>query len=182
MPTFSGPLVHVQKGLYVSFQKFQFFYRIMRFESTVMESVMLIACSQARKVLAMKFRNDETNFLPAGWHSVTPRIVAHQAEQLVEFLKHVFNATGDYRTDRPAILTIGDSMLMISDAGMRDPTPAFLYVYVANADITYQRALETGARSLEEPSDTPYGDRRGMVEDPWGNTWQIATCKRDEST
>jgi uncharacterized glyoxalase superfamily protein PhnB len=130
----------------------------------------------------MNVRNDETNFTPAGWHSVTPRIVAHHAEQLVEFLKHVFNATGEYRTDRPAILTIGDSMIMISDAGIRDPTPAFLYVYVADADITYQRALDAGARSLEEPSDTPYGDRRGMVQDRWGNTWQIATYKRDEST
>jgi uncharacterized glyoxalase superfamily protein PhnB len=32
-----------------------------------------------------------------------------------------------------------------------------------------------GARSLEEPSDLPYGDRRGMVADRWGNVWQIAT-------
>jgi PhnB protein len=25
----------------------------------------------------------------------------------------------------------------------------------------------------------PYGDRRGMVEDQWGNTWQIATYRGD---
>jgi len=31
---------------------------------------------------------------------------------------------------------------------------------------------------LEEPSDMPYGDRRGMVEDRWGNVWQIATFKQ----
>jgi PhnB protein len=47
--------------------------------------------------------------------------------------------------------------------------------YVNDADATYQRALNAGARSLEEPFDTPYGDRRCMVEDKWGNTWQIAT-------
>jgi uncharacterized glyoxalase superfamily protein PhnB len=47
--------------------------------------------------------------------------------------------------------------------------------YVADTDATYQRALNAGARSLEEPFDTPYGDRRCMVEDKWGNTWQIAT-------
>lgn len=87
----------------------------------------------------------------------------------------MFGATGDYRADRPAVLTIGDSIVMISDAGIRDPTPAFLYVYVDNTDETYRRAVEAGARSLEEPSDLPYGDRRGMVEDKWGNTWQIAT-------
>jgi hypothetical protein len=33
------------------------------------------------------------------------------------------------------------------------------------ADSTYRRALERGASSLEEPFDTPYGDRRCMVED-----------------
>jgi len=64
---------------------------------------------------------------------------------------------------------------MISDAGIRSPMTAFLYVYVNDTDATYQRALDAGARSLEEPSDMPYGDRRCMVEDKWGNTWQIAT-------
>lgn len=61
--------------------------------------------------------NDLSNFTPAGWHSVTPRIVADRAEELVAFLKHVFHATGEYRTDRPTIVSIGDSMIMISDAG-----------------------------------------------------------------
>jgi uncharacterized glyoxalase superfamily protein PhnB len=112
---------------------------------------------------------------PGGWHTVTPRIVAHDAEQLVAFIKQVFGASGDYSRERPAILTIGDSMLMISDAGVRDPAPAFLYVYVENADETYRRAIEAGAVSLEEPAQTPYGDRRAMVADAWGNTWQIAT-------
>jgi uncharacterized glyoxalase superfamily protein PhnB len=52
---------------------------------------------------------------------------------------------------------------------------AFLYVYVEDTGATYLRALEAGATSLEEPFNTPYGDRRCMVEDEWGNTWQIAT-------
>ena len=64
---------------------------------------------------------------------------------------------------------------MISDAGIRSPTPAFLYVYVSDTDATYRRALDAEAHSLEEPADLPYGDRRCMVEDKWGNTWQIAT-------
>jgi len=28
--------------------------------------------------------------------------------------------------------------------------------------------------SLEEPLNTPYGDRRAMVRDPFGNVFQIA--------
>ncbi len=56
----------------------------------------------------------------------------------------------------------------------RDRFPAFLYVYVDDADAAYRRALAAGAVALEEPFDTPYGDRRAMVRDPFGNVWQIA--------
>ena len=58
---------------------------------------------------------------------------------------------------------------------------AFLYLYVDDIDATYQRALRAGAVSLEEPQDLPYRDRRGMVEDPCGNIWQIATHIEDAS-
>ena len=51
-------------------------------------------------------------------------------------------------------------------AGERGLFPAFLYVYVADADETYRRALEAGAETLEAPLDTPYGDRRAMARDP----------------
>jgi uncharacterized glyoxalase superfamily protein PhnB len=123
----------------------------------------------------MKEASDRSRFTPEGWHTVTPRIVVHDAERLVEFLKRVFGATGDYRPDLPCMVKIGDSMVMVSNAGIRNPMPAFLYVYVDDTDATYRRALQTGAASLEEPSDMPYGDRRCMVSDEWGNTWQIAT-------
>lgn len=113
--------------------------------------------------------------VPEGWHTVTPRIVVHEAKQLVEFLRQVFGATGDYRPDQPSLIKIGDSVVMITDAGIRSAMTAFLYVYVIDTDATYERALNAGARSLEEPSDMPYGDRRCMVEDKWGNIWQIAT-------
>ena len=52
---------------------------------------------------------------------------------------------------------------------------AFLYIYVEDADSTYRRALDRGATSVEDPTDMHYGDRRAMVRDEWGNTWQIAT-------
>jgi PhnB protein len=39
----------------------------------------------------------------------------------------------------------------------------------------HQPALEAGALTIEKPVDTPYGDRRATVQDPWGNIWQIAT-------
>ena len=118
-----------------------------------------------------------TNPTPEGWHSVTPRLVVSDPAMLVEFLKQAFGATGDLQTERPSVIRIGDSLVMVSSVGPREAMPGFLYVYVEDIDATYQRALEAGAVSLEEPLDTPYGDRRGMVQDPCGNVWQIATHK-----
>ncbi|HTK98637.1 MAG TPA: VOC family protein [Pseudomonadales bacterium] len=114
---------------------------------------------------------------PEGWHTVTPRIVVSDVEQLIDFLRDTFGAAGEYRASMPSEMKIGDSTIMVSGAGVRDTVTAFLYVYVDDADATYQRALEAGAQSLEEPMDLPYGDRRGMVRDPWNNIWQIATRK-----
>jgi PhnB protein len=119
----------------------------------------------------------QSRFTPKGWHTVTPRIVVADAEQFVGFLKQAFDATGEYQREMPAIITIGDSMLMVSGAGIREPMPAFLYIYVEDTDSTYRRAVKAGAISLEEPADMPYGDRRAMVKDRWGTTWQIATYR-----
>ena len=116
-----------------------------------------------------------TKSIPAGWHSVTPRLVAHDVAELVEFFKQAFAATGDFRLDRPSEIRIGDSLVMVSEVGVRSAMPAFLYLYVDDIDATYERALKAGAESLEEPQDMPYGDRRCMIKDPGGNTWQIAT-------
>jgi uncharacterized glyoxalase superfamily protein PhnB len=115
--------------------------------------------------------------LPDGWHSLTPRIVTEDVAGLVQFLREAFGATGEVHAERPAVMRIGDSNVMISSAGPRPVMPAFLYAYVADADAAYERAIKAGARSLEPPVDTPYGDRRGMVEDRWGNVWQIATFR-----
>ena len=126
---------------------------------------------------ATKPSPQSSRFAPDGWPVMTPRIVAREARELVAFVKHVFGATGDHHADAPTILRIGESTLMVSDTEARDPVAAFLYVYVDDTDGVFARAVAAGARPLEEPRELPYGDRRGMVQDPWGNTWQIATYR-----
>jgi uncharacterized glyoxalase superfamily protein PhnB len=115
-------------------------------------------------------------FQPDGWPTVVPRIFTRDVAGLIDFLKSVFRAHGEMRGGAPAEMRIGDSLIMVSDGGgVREARPAFLYVYVENTDETYRRALEAGALTVERPTDTPYGDRRATVQDPWGNIWQIAT-------
>lgn len=110
----------------------------------------------------------------AGYRAVTPRLVVADVAAQVSFLRDVFGATGDVEPDRPAELRIGDSVIMISSIGERECFPAFLYVYVDDADEAFQSAVSAGAAVLEAPLDTPYGDRRAMVRDPFGNVFQIA--------
>lgn len=112
--------------------------------------------------------------MPSHSQSVTPRMVVPDVVGEVAFLQTVFGGTGDVEPGRPVEFRIGDSVVMISEVGERHPFPAFLYVYVDDADQAYQRALEAGAESLEPPSDMPYGDRRAMVRDHHGNVFQIA--------
>ncbi|WP_284741946.1 VOC family protein [Amycolatopsis sp. RTGN1] len=106
--------------------------------------------------------------------TVIPRMVVSDLVAAVAFLRSVFGATGEVEGGRPAEIRIGGSLVMVSAEGERELFPAFLYVYVADADATYRRALDCGATSLELPANMPYGDRRAMVRDPFGNVFQIA--------
>jgi PhnB protein len=121
----------------------------------------------------------ETPFQPAGWRTVTPRLLTSDVDGLAAFLKSIFDAQGETHPGRPAEMRIGDSIVMVSDGGgVREASSSFLYVYVEDADRTYRRAIEAGAQVIEPPTDTPYGDRRATIKDAWGNIWQIATRMR----
>ena len=122
--------------------------------------------------------------IPEGYHSVTPRLFVDDAERLVAFLKDAFGAVERPRSDKrsPAEMVIGDSIVIVSGTGpARRSLTGFLYLYVPDADAVYSRAIKAGAKSLEAPVTTHYGDRRAMIEDPHGNTWQIATHVEDVS-
>jgi len=75
------------------------------------------------------------------FHTVTPRMVVSDAAAAVQFLRAVFGALGEVPAGRPAEMRIGDSLIMVSSAGEREVFPAFLYVYVDDADAAYHRAL-----------------------------------------
>lgn len=110
----------------------------------------------------------------AGFHTVTPRLVVEDVAAQVSFLREVFGARGELVEGRPVEMRIGDSLVMVSSTDGRDVATGFLYIYVVDPDDAYERALRAGASSVEPPLDTPYGDRRAMVRDPFGNVWQIA--------
>jgi len=95
-------------------------------------------------------------YKPDGWRAVTPRLFTRDVAGLVHFLQTVFDAKGALNEGKPSELRIDDAMLMVSDGGgVRDPTAAFLYVYVPDADLTYGRAVAAGAETLDLPPTCP---------------------------
>jgi uncharacterized glyoxalase superfamily protein PhnB len=123
---------------------------------------------------------------PDGYHAITPYLLVSDAARLIEFLADAFGAREIERLPAPgnrighAELRIGDSMVMLGDAhGAHEPMPCMLYLYVADVDAAYARALAAGATAMQPPQDQFYGDRSGGVTDPCGNQWWIATRVED---
>jgi len=126
--------------------------------------------------------------IPEGYHSVTPYLIVDQAAELIEFVQKAFGAEVLMKMTQPdgsvghTEVRIGDSVVMISSA--RDQwkaIPTMLYLYVADADAVYGKALEAGATSVQPMQDQFYGDRSGGVRDVSGNYWYIATHQEDMS-
>ena len=125
--------------------------------------------------------------IPEGFHTVTPYLIVDGAEKVIGFMQKAFGAFFDHEpTKRPdgkimhATLKIGDSMVMISEASEHAKAmPIMLYLYVPNADASYQQALKAGATSIMEPADQFYGDRTGGVKDATGNSWFFGTHVED---
>ena len=65
----------------------------------------------------------------------------------------------------------------------RSPANAHaLHLYVPDCDALYQRALQAGGTSMDEPRDQEYWERSGSVKDPAGDFWYIATHKGESYT
>jgi uncharacterized glyoxalase superfamily protein PhnB len=118
--------------------------------------------------------------VPPGYTTVTPWIISADTGALIDFAERVFGAEELARIEGPegdiqhAELRIGDAVVMAFDAPRGHPgAPAFLRLYVADAEATYARALAAGATPVTEPTELFWGDRLARVRDPLGNVWWL---------
>ena len=107
--------------------------------------------------------------------SVTPYLLAHDVRGYIDFLVRAFGAVEEIVVDHGGSIPyararIGDAAV---EFGSADPMPGAYFLYVADPDAAYERALAAGATSLAAPADRPSG-RIAFVEDPVGNHWYIA--------
>jgi PhnB protein len=134
--------------------------------------------------------------IPEGYTTVTPYLIIRGVSEAIKFYEKAFGASEVRRMEADgkimhAEIKIGNGHLMLADEfpdqGFCSPqalggSPAFIHLYVENADASFERAVNAGAKSLQPVSDQIFGDRHGLVQDPFGYTWTIATHIADIST
>ncbi|HEV7856036.1 MAG TPA: VOC family protein [Herminiimonas sp.] len=137
-----------------------------------------------------------TKPIPNGMHSITPHLVCANASDAIEFYKKAFGATELHRLPGPdgklmhGSIRIGDSTIMLVDEfpewGSLGPkslkgSPVTIHFYVDDADAAFKRAVDAGATVKMPLDDMFWGDRYGVLVDPFGHYWSIATHIRDVS-
>jgi uncharacterized glyoxalase superfamily protein PhnB len=135
--------------------------------------------------------------VPTGFHTLTPHLTVRNAKEALEFYKRAFAAEVGNIAYMPngkvmhAGLKIGDSHLMLNDEmpefGVLSPlstggnSPVTIHIYTENVDEAFNRAVSAGAQVKMPLMDQFWGDRYGVVTDPYGHKWSIAAHVRDLS-
>src|SRR5215831_1660642 len=138
----------------------------------------------------------EVKAVPPGFHSLTPHLTVRDADKALEFYKNALGAeilnvarTPDGKVLHAA-LRIGDSMLMLNDEfpemGGLSPLSTggagvTIHIYTENVDQAFDRAVNAGAKVKMPLMDQFWGDRYGLVSDPFGHSWSLATHIKDMS-
>ncbi len=133
--------------------------------------------------------------IPDGFHNVNVHLIVPDGNAAIDFYKQAFGAEEVCRIPGPGGMLmhgevrIGDSTIMIAThnpqmQGMGTPeslggATASINLYTTDADALYNRAVKAGATPLMPVQDMFWGDRFGMVTDPFGHKWEIATHVKD---
>lgn len=139
-----------------------------------------------------------TQPIPPGMEGLIPHLVCQSCAEAIEFYKKAFGAEELGRTPAPdgrrimhAALRIGGSPVFLVDdfpefCGGKSSTPKALtgtpvtiHRYVENCDAAIKRAQDAGATVQMPAMDMFWGDRYGVVIDPYGHKWSFATHLKD---
>jgi uncharacterized glyoxalase superfamily protein PhnB len=130
-------------------------------------------------------------------HEVFPYLRVHSALEAIDFYKRAFGARELFRLAEPsgrighAEIQIGPATIMLSDEypeyNIKGPaalggTTFSMHLHVDNVDALMQQAVAEGATLVREPADHFYGERSGMVRDPFGHEWLLGQHIEDVST
>jgi uncharacterized glyoxalase superfamily protein PhnB len=129
----------------------------------------------------------------AGVNALTPYLVCAGAADAIAFYKKAFGAEEALRIAGPnetilhACLQINGSSVMLTDAcpamNAVDPntlggSPVTIHLKVDDADNWVRRAEAAGATVVMPVAEMFWGDRYGVVKDPFGHIWSMGTPVR----
>ncbi len=122
--------------------------------------------------------------IPKGHQAVMPYLMLPDANKFIEFTKKVFSASETFKRLREdnkkimhAEIQISGSTIMFCEATEQwKPHTANMFVYVTDADETYQKAIDNGATTVMEPANQDYGRSCGVT-DPFGNIWWLTSVQ-----
>ena len=127
--------------------------------------------------------------VPPGEHSVTAYLTVSNGSKAIDFYKQAFNAEDLFRETMPdgkilhARMRIGDSIVRLSDefAGSLHKSPASLgattvtlHIYTENVEGLWQQAIQAGAKVILPLDNQFWGERYGMLVDPFGHQWSMS--------
>jgi len=134
------------------------------------------------------------NWKRQGFGTLTPRLTFKDSVKAVEFYEKAFGAKRGMMSKGPngktmhAEVQIGDSMLMLVDEfpemGSHAPAegqtaPCSVMLYFENVDAGFDKAVAAGCTVRMPVADMFWGDRYGVVIDPFGYVWELGTHKED---
>lgn len=134
--------------------------------------------------------------VPPGYHSVTPYLIVDGAAGAIDWYATVFGAKEHMRLASPdgkighAEIEIGTSRIMLADEApefmARAPaafggSPISLHLYIADVDAVLARAAAAGGTIRTPAENKFYGDRMGVLVDPFGHVWYVSTHIEDVS-
>jgi PhnB protein len=139
-----------------------------------------------------------TQPIPAGHESLIAHLCCSPCTAAIEFYKKAFGAEETRRMPSPdgkrimhAELRLGKSYIFVNDdfpehCGGKESnplalkgTPVTLHQYVVDCDAAVKRAADAGATVRMPATDMFWGDRYGIVVDPFGHQWSFATHLKD---
>lgn len=134
--------------------------------------------------------------VPEDFHTITPQLVVKGVTAAIAWYTKALGANELLRHPAPdgtsimhSELLLGDSRFFVVDEfpnSMVSPTslggtPVTLHLYVHDVDALFSRAVDAGAEVLMPVADQFWGDRYGMIRDPFGHRWSIASRLEDLS-
>ena len=137
-----------------------------------------------------------TTRVPEDFHTITPHLVVRGVAAAVTWYTTAFGANELLRNAAPdgerimhCELLLGDSRFFVVDefpGAAWSPqslggTSVTLHLYVEDVDALFARAVAGGAEVILPVADQFWGDRYGMLRDPFGHRWSIASRVEDLS-